>query len=322
MYGARAAVLDKKVYVAGGKSLKEDAIHQVFVYDINKDQWSQLPPSGQFKGIPCVIGGRLAIIGGALSATKEITNKVSTFDENGQKWTTYYPDLLSPRKRPGVVAHKQHIIVAGGIKYLKPSSIPVVQDDMEILNWTENTTENKTHWRKLFIHLPVPMSSFAPTIADCKLYIVGYWGENMRHNSDAFMISIAEIIRSVDSNEAGVQVQAIAAPEQWTRMTAATHLWTALVPHSSPPVIVGGRNINGIATDNISMYNDSTESWRNIASLSSGRSQVAIATINDNSIIAIGGYTLGGAKAHAVSSCVTTVELGLAEIIKPTIISP
>ena len=40
----------------------EDAKHQVYVYDINTEQWGQLPPSGHYYGIPHIIGGKLAII--------------------------------------------------------------------------------------------------------------------------------------------------------------------------------------------------------------------------------------------------------------------
>ena len=91
----------------------EDAKHRVYVYDINTEQWGQLPPSGHCYGIPHIIGGKLAIIGGRLSTTKKRTNKVSTFDEDRQTWTSYYPDLLSVRSKPGVVSHLEHVIVAG-----------------------------------------------------------------------------------------------------------------------------------------------------------------------------------------------------------------
>ena len=95
IYAGRAVVQGKKVYVSGGRSPDHDAIHQVYKYDINTNQWGQLPPSGHYYGIPHIIGGKLAIIGGRLSATnyKERTNKVSTFDEESQTWISYYPDL-------------------------------------------------------------------------------------------------------------------------------------------------------------------------------------------------------------------------------------
>jgi len=43
--------------------------------------------------IPHIIGGKLTVIGGLLSATDSPTNKVSTFDETSQTWSSYYPDL-------------------------------------------------------------------------------------------------------------------------------------------------------------------------------------------------------------------------------------
>ena len=45
------------------------------VYDINTDQWGQLPPPGHFAGVPHIIGGKLAIIGGRLSASYQTKNK-------------------------------------------------------------------------------------------------------------------------------------------------------------------------------------------------------------------------------------------------------
>ena len=161
LYGAYVAVQDKKVYVAGGDSLVEDAINQVYMYDVNTDQWSQLPPSGHYYGIPHIIGGKLAIIGGRLSATKKRTNKISTFDEDNQTWTSYYPDLLSVRSKPGVVSHLEHVIVAGG-----GLDDATDHDDIEVLNWIENS-----YWRKVSIKLPVPMYSFIPTISDDHLLI-------------------------------------------------------------------------------------------------------------------------------------------------------
>jgi len=40
------------------------------------------------------------IIGGYLSSTNEVTNKVSTFNEDNQTWISYYPDMLLARRQP------------------------------------------------------------------------------------------------------------------------------------------------------------------------------------------------------------------------------
>ena len=83
LYAGFVAVRHHKVYVTGSSSV-EEALHQVYVYDINTDQWGQLPSSGHYGGIPHIIGGKLAIIGGHLVATKKRTNRVSTFNEGSQ----------------------------------------------------------------------------------------------------------------------------------------------------------------------------------------------------------------------------------------------
>ena len=295
---ARSAVQYHKIYVTG-ESLVEDAIHQVYVYDINTNQWGQLPPSGHYYGIPHIIGGKLVIIGGRLSTTKKMTNKVSTFDEDSQTWTSYYPDLLSVRSKPGVVSHLEHVIVAGG------GLDDITHDDIEIFNWIENS-----HWRKVAIKLPVPMWAFTPTISDDQILIVGYSGANMKRNISAYKIPVANITASID------QQHNSDTPTKWTELTAADHWQTALVPSSSPPVVVGGQDTTSTPTADIKMYDNSNKSWKKIGSLTSARSAAAVAAVYNNAIIIIGGRTKGGNIANATSSSVTVVELGQAELLQ------
>ena len=304
LYHASVAVQHNKIYVTGDSPV-EYAEHQVYVYDITTtDQWGKLPPSGHYYGIPHIIGGRLAIIGGRLSATKKRTNKVSTFDEDSQTWTSYYPDLFSVRSRPGVVSHLEHVIVAGGGRpTAEDDDTPVVQDDIEVLNWIENS-----HWRKVSIKLPVPMCGFTPTISDDHLLIVGYNSAAMKSNNGACKIPVANIIASFD------QQHNSDTPTKWTKMTAADHWWTALVPSSSPPVVVGGEDTTGKPTADIKMYYNSKKLWKKIGSLSSARNGVAVTAVYNNVIAVIGGCTKGGSMANRKSSGLTVAELGQAEL--------
>ena len=311
-FSAYVVVQDKKVYVTGGDSPIEDAMQQMYVYDINTDQWGQLPPSGHYYGIPHIIGGKLVIIGGRLSATKKRTNKVSTFDEDSQTWTTYYPDLLSVRSKPGVVSHLEHVIVAGGTRSTtEDDDTTVTQDDIEIFNWIENS-----HWRKVSIKLPVPMYGFTPTVSNnddqLHLFIVSYDGENMKHHNVAYKLPIANITASIDQQDNSDT------PTKWTEVTVTDHCYTTLVPSSSPPVnvVVGGEDTTGtIPTADIKMYDNSNKSWKKIGSLSSARSRVAVAAVYNNAIIIIGGCTKTVNLTNARSSSVTVMELGQAELL-------
>ena len=304
LYGAYAAVQDKKVYVAGSDSPSEDAYYQVYVYDINTDKWDRLPLSGHYYGAPKIVGGKLVIIGGRLSTTKRRTNKVSTFDEGSQTWTSYYPDLLSARSKPGVVSHMKHVIVAGGGSYTpEDDDTPIVQDDIEVLDWIENS-----HWRKISIKLPVPMYAFKPTISDNDLVIVGYSSE--KNNRSAYKIPIANVMASI------YQQPSSDTRTKWTELTAPDHWHTALVPSSSPPVVVGGHDRTGTTpSTDIMMYDNSNNSWEKIGSLSSARSRVAVAAVYSNAVVVIGGCTTGDTIANLKSSSLTVVELGQAELL-------
>ena len=300
---ASVAVQHHKIYVAGGISLDDDAMDQVYVYDINTDQWGQLPPSGHYTGIPHIIGGKLVIIGGCISANDEDTNKVSTFDEDNQVWISYYPDLLSVRNKPGVVSHLEHVIVAGGTR---PSSedddTPVVQDDIEVLNWIENS-----HWRKVSTKLPVPMYGFTPTItSDDHLLIVSYAGADMKWHNSAYTIPFSNITASNDQHNT---------PTKWSELTVLDHDNVAPIPSSSPPLVVGGEDITGkTPTADIKIYDHSNRSWKKIGSLSSARTRVAVAAVYNNAIIIIGGCTKADTLVNAYSSIMTIVELGQAEL--------
>ena len=297
LFDAYVAVQHHKIYVTGSDSPVEDAMHQVYAYDINTDQWGQLPPSGHYYGIPHIIGGKLVIIGGRLSATKKMTNKVSTFDEDSQTWTSYYPDLLSVRSKPGVVSHLKNVIVSGGGRPKdKDDDTPVIQDDIEVLNWTENS-----HWRKVSTKLPVPMFCFTPIVSDDHLLVVGCGGADLKSYDGAYKIPVEQH----DSDT----------PIKWTKLTKADHGHTTLVPSSSPPVVVGGEDVTGTTTADIKMYDNSNKSWKKIGSLSSARSDVAVAAVYNNAIVVIGGCTKGDTKANAKSSSVTVVELGQAELL-------
>ena len=73
------------------------------------------------------------MIGGVDNNTDEVTSKVSTFNNNTNKWTRCYPDLMKSRSKPGVVTHEDHVIVLGG----GGIDDDVHNHDIEVLNWTQ-----------------------------------------------------------------------------------------------------------------------------------------------------------------------------------------
>ena len=297
---AYIAVQDTKVYVTGD-SPSEDALHQVYVYDINTDHWDRLKPPGHYLGIPQIVGGKLAIFGGRQTDTKQRTNKVSTFDETRKTWISYYCDMSSVRSKPGIVTYLEHIIVAGGDKGEGAKS--TTQDDIEILNWIENT-----HWVTVSTRLPAPMFGIKTSVADNQMFIVSYGGADRKRYNGAYMIPVSNITTSIDPKQSNAK---------WTELAPTTHYHTALVPGASPPIVVGGKDHStkgNASTEDIKRYDYSTRTWETIGLLFNAKSSVAVASVFDNAMIVLGGCTKGDTMADVKSSSMRMVELGQVEL--------
>ena len=312
VYVPHVAVQDQIIYVAAHRSPVAKAKEQVYAYNITTDQWSQLPTPGQYYGTPQIIGGRLSIVGGRLSDTKKLTNRVVTFDKATNKWISYHPNLLIAMNKLGVVTHQEYVIVLGGLT--GDDANPVVLDDIEVLNWVENS-----HWIIVPTHLPIPMFNVKPIISDGNLLFVEYYKCKSKHylvGGNGYKIPVADITSPAK------QHMHIA----WTKLTPPPSVDVALVPNSSsPPIVIGGHrsspqdvNKDPIlrkldTTANIEIQDDSSKRWKKIDSLSFARTCAAVAAVGNNAIVVIGGCTDAN---NFASSAVTTVELGQAELSK------
>ena len=289
-----SAVLHKEnIYVMAGVAPQDETYDYVFSYDINNNEWSRLPPPGHYMGILQIINDQLTVIGGWDNDTNKVTNKVSTFDNNTNNWTRYFPELIKPRNKPGVVTHEDYVIVLGG-----EIDDDVYSDDIEVLNWTQ-----PLHWIKSSIKLPQPMRAPFLTISHDQLYIVGYATSRNRYTR-AYQLTIDSIISSIGQPPTSGQ------SNNWNTLPNAPHYYTALLPQSYPPVIIGGFDIQFVPTSDVAILDITKNTWNKVASLSTPRHCVAVVPISHDSILIIGGCTGGediaGAKAH----CISTVEKG------------
>ena len=254
IHNAYIAVQDRKIYVSGSDSPVRNAQHQVFVYDADNDRWGRLPIPDQYNTIPHIIGGKLTLIGGCLIATKKRTNKVSTFDHTKQSWVSYYPDLLSVRNLPGVVTHMEYVIVAGGTR---GGDTPVVLDDVEILDWVENS-----HWKRVAIILPVPMCELQLSVSNDHLFVVSY--TNLKLNYDKHVYKLPVTLITAHQLHCAASIR-------WVELTQTTHWGSSLVTGLSSLIVVGGIDLAHTTTADIMMYDRSTEKWKKINLLSLAR---------------------------------------------------
>ena len=270
-----------------GSAPDDDTYHNVYVYDINNNQWDRLPPPGQCEGILQIINSKLTVIGGVDNTTKEITNKVTTYNNNS--WSNEYPNLLKARSKPGVLTHLNYVIVAGGA--LDDNTI---YDDIELLNYRQSP-----HWVMARMKLPEAMWAPSLTISNNTLYIVGYCRANGHITNAAYGV-LVDMVTSLAAQLTSNQTA------HWTKLPPAPHYGTAIIPNCSPPVIIGGYDIIQYArTVDIRVLDVLNNFWKKIASLTTARSATAVVPINHDSILVIGGHTSGRnpkeAKAHSIS---------------------
>ena len=272
-----------------------NTLDNVYRYNINTDHCTVLPQPGHYFGVLHMLDDRLTIFGGRDIATDEYINKVTTYNNDTNKWYSHYPDMLHKRFKPGVITYHNYVIVMGGT-----SSPDTIHDSIEVMEY-----HDLLQWKEISIHLPVPMWVIKPTISGNNIIIVGYSATTEGRSKEHYQITIDEIISSLD--------QPLSTGTKWKKMLHATHYYTVTVPYSNPPLIIGGcsyANQGFIRTSDISLYDVSKNSWRKVDSLTSARIDVGVALINDHSIIVIGGSTSGVDIEAAKASCVSTVEIG------------
>ena len=268
------------MYVTGDAPSADTELN-VYSYNTGTDCWEELPQPGHRYGVLCVVGDKLTIFGGRDSATDVMCKKVTTYDNDTNKWISHYPDMLCVRSKPGVIAFQDHVIVMGGGYTLYND-----HDSIEVMNCHE------MQWKRAAVRLPISMYNIAPTISGKCITIVGY-SDHARHTA-AYQMPISDIISPKDL-------------PSWKILDSATHYNTTTIPYSNPPVIVGGETRHSNCTSVIKMYSASTDSWQSVGYLTSARDSVGIAHIDEYTLIVLGGTTGGSASEE---SCLCTVEIG------------
>ena len=244
-----------------------------------------------------MLDDRLTIFGGIDSITHNRLNKVTTYNNDTNTWHRQYPDMLNIRFKPGVITYHNYVIVMGG-----NSSPDTIHDSIEVMDYHDDL-----QWKEIFVHLPVPMWAINPTISGDNIIIVGYAGAEGRYN-EHYQITIDEIISSLDQS-----LSTGALSTKWKKMLNATHYNTVTVPYSNPPVVIGGHshaNQGSVHTSDVTLYDVAKNSWRKVDSLTTARSNVGVALMNNNTIIVIGGTTSGAGVEAAKASSLTAVEIG------------
>ena len=279
------------MYITAGSAPDDNTENNVYCYNTNIDHWTVLPQPGHRLGVLHMLDDKLTIFGGDDPVTKKAFNKVTTYNNDTNSWHNEYPDMLNIRYMPGVITYNNYVIVMGGM-----SSPDNIHDSIEIMNY-----HHELQWENVSVKLPVAMWAITPTISGDNITIVGYNTATGR-NKECYQIAIEEILDQPLSTSA--------TSNKWKKLSYAPYYYTATVPYSNPPVIIGGSDVKSVPTCDITLYDSSKNSWSKVESLTSARQNVGVALLNNNSIIIIGGTSGGIGVEGGMASSLTTVEIG------------
>ena len=297
MYAAYAAVINSTLYISGGWCPNDATkIYNVYKYELDNNQWSVLPPIQQYYGIPVNISDQLTIISGRCSAPPyKVSNQVITYSNN--KWINTYPNLSVGRANPAVVSYHHYVIVAGG-----KGDHNNFLDIIEVFNTTES------HWMIVNTHLPKPMYQISATICGDSFTIVGYTGAGNSGYREMFKIPIEGIISPRQ------QIHSLSSADKdntkWHQLADAPYWNAALVPNTSPPIIIGGNNEINNTVDDITMYDDKRNKWNKISSLPINCAFTTVAVINHQSIIVMGGCSDKRSAERINATALSDVKVG------------
>jgi len=273
-----------------GSSPEDDTLYCVYRYDVKTGQWDQLPRPGHYWGVLHVVCGKLVVFGGAvLDNDNPIpTNKVLTYDKDSNSWISHFPNMEKARCKPGIVSYLNYVVALGG-----EGIDSTVRNDIEVLN-----TREQGHWVLTGAILPEPMWAPSLTVSDKDLYIVGFSGDEWRY-STAYQIPV----NALTETSKGVLPHA--------ELPSAPYWHTSLVPHSQPPIILGGcDNCGDSIVPDIYVLDTVDKKWAQVTSLSTARSSVGVAVINNDVIMVIGGSTNPSCIDTALAHSSAKVEMG------------
>lgn len=119
----QAAVLDGKIYAAGGRRTSKETnqvfdlvVPEVDVYDLKTDTWSVLKenlPTPRAGNSTVAIGDDVVVAGGESMARKEAHAEVEAWDTKKEYWHTY-PSLNRGRHGTSLILHKNCIYTCSG----------------------------------------------------------------------------------------------------------------------------------------------------------------------------------------------------------------
>ena len=245
----QVVVIGEKIYTGGGITENREDYHQVFQYDLFRDEWSRLPTHqvvlfamGQFKG-------HLITVGGLIPHGGCCTGKVYRFIEQSLKWEEFLKPMPTARLCPSVATTQSAIVASGGGTGIQ-GGLPEPCATVEV--YSSETSQ----WHTAD-PLPVPcggMTSF--TIADT-WYQLGGIGTDDKGITTVLYVSLTRLVQKATS-----PTHLLASPMSvWKTLPDTPLKLSAAASLSGNLLAVGGRDDKTPASPAVYLFLPLTNSW-------------------------------------------------------------
>ena len=278
------------VVIDRNKAYFMDKQGNIICYDFETEKWKTLQKGVYWSSGLAVIKGQLSTVGGcdwdpSLLYTVfkrkdfKVTKKLLTLQSH--KWVEVYPPLPTERADIAALTIEQYLIVVGGRNKDWRGMNRVDMLNIETLSWSEVKS--------------TPSVSYNPlaTVIGNEFYIMDGDFSGLLQNCNLASL---------------VQYHTSLTPIKWHTLESCPVRNSTCTVVNGELIAVGGRLSNSEYTDAVYKYDPATNSWSQIGSMPTARSNCFVTVTPKNELMVVGGLTIIGSRKYACSNKVEIAE--------------
>ena len=263
--------------------------HKVYscMVALGKLYWSSLPDSKYQNFSLALVGNFLTTIGGQIVAGDfSRTATLFSLSMSGKKkqWVEVFPPMPTARCSTAAISTEQVLVVAGG--YDKGREL----DTVEVLNI------HTKQWISV-CSLPQRFSNLVGTVYDGQLYLAG--GLSGQASKSVLTCSLSDLIAS-NSSTTEVLVPLIEISKVWRSVEDLPVTRSTIATFCGHLLAFGGINGSDTASSSVFRYDTHSQSWCESGLMKNRRDMCFVATLPENTLVVVGGYTKNGTKTDNV----------------------
>jgi N-acetylneuraminic acid mutarotase len=270
--GLGVAVADGRIYAIGGSN-GNSPLNVNEMYNPSANEWTTVSPMPTARSgfAVAVYNGEIYCIGGTVGNNEYVGNN-EMYDPVTDSWQSE-ASMPTPRTDLSACVVNGKIYVIGGKEYSNTSPGYVESNVTEVYDPATNSWSTATP-------IPSAVYGYSSAVIDNQIHIIGGSKNPATAGTNEFVNS--NQVYDVQTNSWG---SAANIPSAATYGCAA-----ATVGYMAPPLtyFIGGFNVNSF-TSAVQVYNSTSNSWSNAASMLTARGYLGVAVLNDV-LYAIGGF--------------------------------